>query len=193
MRLAATVLVALGLMALSTPSFAYWTSDLAAGAGKVRGTHYQYQHEHVGHYAKAASRRSYARSGGGNVHSKTGASATVASRYAPAFQALIDDLEAHGAVIKFMGGYRSGQCGQASKHPCGMALDICQYARDVVDRRCGLSRMVVAELAAKHGLFSGGLWCNPDFGHVEAGGSAECGQSWAHIRRRSPNEHYASH
>ena len=28
MRLAATVLVALGLMALSTPSFAYWTSDL---------------------------------------------------------------------------------------------------------------------------------------------------------------------
>ena len=63
MRLAATVLVALGLMALSTPSFAYWTSDLAAGAGKVRGTHYQYQHEHVGHYAKAASRR-YAGHGG---------------------------------------------------------------------------------------------------------------------------------
>ena len=55
MRFAATVLVALGLMALSTPSFAFWTSDIATE--KARGTHYQYQHETTGHYAKAAPRR----------------------------------------------------------------------------------------------------------------------------------------
>ena len=165
----------LSLTAITTNANAYWTSEMSTA--KVRGTHYQYQHEHTGHYAKAATWHYAGHGGSGNVHSKAGASATVAPQYAAAFQALIDDLEAHGATIKFMGGYRAGTCGQANKHSCGMALDLCQYSRDVVDRRCGLSRDVVAALAAKHGLFSGGLWCNPDFGHVEAGGSWACVRS----------------
>ena len=113
------------------------------------------------------------------IHARTGATATgIQPRYAAQFQAFVDDLEAHGVTIKFMGGYRPGRCWQADKHACGMAIDVCQYARNVVDSRCHLSREVVAELAEKHGLFSGGLWCNPDFGHVEAGGSVACGHQW---------------
>jgi hypothetical protein len=115
-----------------------------------------------------------------NLHSKVGAHATVSPRYAPQFQALIDDLERHGAQVRFMGGYRSGYCGQASKHPCGMALDVCQLARGVVDRRCHLpGRVAMGEIARRHNLFSGGDWCNSDYGHVEAGTSVACGHSWA--------------
>src|SRR5512146_2064153 len=59
----------------------------------------------------------------------TGATARVDSRYAAEFQSYIDDLEAHGAVIRFMGGFRRGHCANASLHPCGRALDVCQLAR----------------------------------------------------------------
>ena len=110
---------------------------------------------------------------------KTGATARVSPKYARAFQGFIDDLEAGGASLRFLGGYRAGKCWQGSKHPCGMALDYCQYARGVVDKRCNLpGRAVVAQIAARHGLFEGGQWCNNDYGHVEAGGSTACGKSW---------------
>ena len=115
----------------------------------------------------------------GNLHSRAGATATVSPRYAGEFQAFINDLEAHGATIKFMGGYRAGVCGQANKHACGMALDVCQYARGVVDRRCNLpGRAEISRIARAHGLFSGGDWCSSDSGHVEAGGSVACGHRW---------------
>lgn len=117
---------------------------------------------------------------GANLHSRYGASATVAPRYAAQFQSLIRDLEDHGASIRFMGGYRPGHCSQSSKHPCGMALDICQYSRGVVDRRCHLpGRVAMSAIAKRHDLFSGGDWCNSDYGHVEAGGSVACGGRWA--------------
>ena len=115
-----------------------------------------------------------------NLRSKAGATATVAPRYAARFQAFIDDLERHGAVVRFMGGIRPGRCSQASKHPCGMALDVCQLRRGVVDRRCRLpGRREIGTLARRHRLFSGGDWCDSDYGHVEAGGSVACGHSWA--------------
>jgi hypothetical protein len=113
------------------------------------------------------------------ITSRAGARASVSGRYAGQFQALVNDLEAHGATVKFMGGYRAGRCGQATKHPCGMALDVCQLARGVVDRRCNLpGRAEMSEIAKAHGLFSGGDWCNSDYGHVEAGGSVACGHRW---------------
>jgi hypothetical protein len=114
------------------------------------------------------------------VTSHYGARASVSPKYAARFQGLIRDLEAHGAAIRFMGGYRSGVCGQASKHPCGMALDICQLSRGVVDRACHLpGRREVSAIASRHRLFSGGDWCSSDYGHFEAGGSVACGHSWA--------------
>jgi hypothetical protein len=70
--------------------------------------------------------------------SKTGARASVLRRYAAAFQGYVDELEANGAIIRFMGGIRPGRCASRSLHPCGMALDICQMARGRVDRRCRL-------------------------------------------------------
>lgn len=114
------------------------------------------------------------------VHSAAGASANVSSNYVAQFQALVTDLEAHGATIKFMGGIRPGRCGQSSKHPCGMALDVCQLRRGVVDSRCHLpGPTTMSQIASRHGLFSGGDWCNSDYGHVEAGGSTACGHRWA--------------
>lgn len=153
---------------------------ISSGSGKVHSWHERGAAAVNGHHAVV---HEAARSG--NVHSKAGASASVAPQYAAAFQALIDDLEAHGAVIKFMGGYRAGShCDQGHKHPCGMALDVCQYARDVVDGKCSLpGRSAENEIASRHGLFHGAQWCNPDRGHFEAGGSATCGHGWATARR----------
>jgi hypothetical protein len=119
----------------------------------------------------------------GNLHSKAGATATVSSRYADQFQHLIDDLEASGARITFMGGIRPGRCAQDSKHPCGMALDVCQYRRGIVEAKCRLpSPSAVSAIASRHGLFSGGDWCSSDYGHFEAGGSVACHGSWARSR-----------
>ena len=112
------------------------------------------------------------------VSKKTGATAHVAARYAAKFQAYVDDLEAGGAVVRFMGGIRRGHCWAGSLHPCGMALDVCQLARGRVDWRCHLpSRHAVAQMASAHGLFEGGQWCSSDYGHVQVGEtSAPCGK-----------------
>ena len=115
----------------------------------------------------------------GNLHSAAGAHATVGARYAAQFQALIDDLEAHGARVLFMGGIRPGRCGPAHKHPCGMALDVCQRGRNVVDTRCHMPGPAVEnDIAEHHGLFHGARWCDADRGHFEAGGSVACGHEW---------------
>lgn len=101
--------------------------------------------------------------------SKTGARASVLRRYAAAFQGYVDELEANGAIIRFMGGIRPGRCASRSLHPCGMALDICQMARGRVDRRCRLpGRERIARIARRHNLFEGGQWCHSDYGHVQA-------------------------
>lgn len=127
---------------------------------------------------KRSKRVKYARtrgSGSGVVVShKTGARATVSSAYAPKFQAYIDDLETnYGARVLFMGGIRRGPCHSGSLHPCGRALDVCQHSRGVVESKCNLpGRVALGALALKHGLFEGGMWCNHDYGHVQAGVSA---------------------
>lgn len=100
---------------------------------------------------------------------KTGATARVAPRYRAMFQAYIDDLEAAGASIRFIGGIRAGRCSiPRHKHPCGMAVDVCQTGRGRIDPRCNLpGRRYMARIAARHGLLEGGVWCNSDYGHAE--------------------------
>ena len=112
------------------------------------------------------------------ISGKTGARARVGVAYAARFQAYIDDLETnHGARVLFMGGIRPGRCSISSEHPCGKALDVCQVRRGAVDPRCNLpGRQVLGEIAASHGLFEGGRWCNSDYGHAQIGvTAAACG------------------
>ena len=126
---------------------------------------------------------------------KTGASARVSARYASAFQGYVNELEANGATVKFMGGIRRGHCSSGSQHPCGKALDVCQLSRDVVDRRCNLpSRAAMINIAANHGLFEGGAWCHGDRGHAQADLSAPgCGTTqYASARSRRHHHRYAS-
>jgi hypothetical protein len=105
---------------------------------------------------------------------KTGAKARVGISYAARFQAYIDDLENnYGARVLFMGGIRPGHCSPASEHPCGKALDVCQRRRGVVDPRCNLpGRVSLGRIAASHGLFEGGRWCDSDYGHAQIGVTA---------------------
>ena len=120
------------------------------------------------------------------VSSKTGARARVGVAYAARFQAYIDDLETnHGARELFMGGIRPGHCSPASEHPCGKALDVCQLRRGVVDSRCNLpARRALGEIAAAHGLFEGGRWCNSDYGHAQIGvTAAACGDKIRIVRQ----------
>lgn len=103
------------------------------------------------------------------VSSKTGARTRVGVAYAARFQAYIDDLEKnYGARILFMGGLRPGRCSIFGEHPCGKALDVCQLRRGVVDPRCNLpARVALGRIAASHGLFEGGRWCDSDYGHAQ--------------------------
>jgi hypothetical protein len=121
-------------------------------------------------------RQSHALDANGNpagvvISRKTNARARVGIAYAARFQAYIDDLENnYGARVLFMGGIRHGHCSSSSEHPCGKALDVCQLRRGVVDPRCKLpSRITLGQIAATHGLFEGGRWCNSDYGHAQVG------------------------
>jgi hypothetical protein len=121
------------------------------------------------------------------ISSKTGARARVGIRYVAQFQAYIDDLENnHGARVLFMGGIRPGGCSPSSEHPCGKALDVCQLRRGVVDSRCKLpARATLGQIAARHGLFEGGRWCNSDYGHAQIGVTRSCGGSRNRIAREN--------
>jgi hypothetical protein len=121
------------------------------------------------------------------VSRKTNARARVGIAYAARFQAYIDDLENnYGARVLFMGGIRRGQCSPSSEHPCGKALDVCQLRRGVVDPRCKLpGRITLGQIAAAHGLFEGGRWCNSDYGHAQVGvTSGACGDRHVRIVRQ---------
>lgn len=119
-------------------------------------------------------------SGSGIVRSaKTGATAHVSAKYSGQFQSYINDLEAQGASVRFMGGYRKGPCANYSLHPCGMALDVCQLSRGRVDHRCNLPpRKSIISIASRHGLTEGGIWCHSDYGHAQVGMTAgPCGSN----------------
>jgi Uroporphyrinogen decarboxylase (URO-D) len=121
------------------------------------------------------------------LSAKTGARARVGVAYAARFQAYIDDLEKnYGARVLFMGGVRPGRCAPESEHPCGKALDVCQLRRGVVDPRCNLpGRVVLGQIAAAHGLFEGGRWCQSDYGHAQIDVTAPaCGDSPIYIVRQ---------
>jgi hypothetical protein len=122
------------------------------------------------------------------ISHKTGARARVGIAYASRFQAYIDDLENnHGARVLFMNGIRPGRCLPESQHPCGKALDVCQLGRGHVDPRCNLpGRATLGQVAAAHGLFEGGRWCQSDYGHVQASvTAAACGDDPFRIVRRT--------
>ena len=52
-------------------------------------------------------------------------------------------------------------------------LDVCQRRRGVVDPRCNLpGRVALGQIAASHGLFEGGRWCDSDYGHAQIGVTA---------------------
>lgn len=109
--------------------------------------------------------------------SKTGVTAHVAAGVQARFQALTDDLEAHGATIYYMGGWRRGRCSLGSQHPCGWAIDFCQDYRGHVSgaRDCHLPRPAEFHaLVRAHGLYDGSVWCNSDYGHVQAKESGGC-------------------
>jgi hypothetical protein len=132
--------------------------------------------------------------GGLVISRKTGARAHVGVAYAARFQAYIDDIENnHGARVLFMGGVRPGRCSPASEHPCGKALDVCQLRRGVVDQRCNLpGRVALGRIAASHGLFEGGRWCDSDYGHAQIDvTAAACSERRVRIvqhQRRHPEE-----
>lgn len=118
---------------------------------------------------------------------KTGATAKVASRYQAQLQALLDDFEAHGATVYYMGGWRPGRCSLSSQHPCGWAVDFCQDYRGHVSglRDCNLPRPTEFHaLVRAHGLFDGSVWCSTDYGHVQGRDSGGCSEaahgSWGH-------------
>src|SRR5262245_25893342 len=138
----------------------------------------------------AASRRAVDANGnkayGVVISLKTGAKARVGISYAARFQAYIDDLENnYGARVLFMGGIRPGHCSPASEHPCGKALDVCQRRRGVVDPRCNLpGRVALGRIAASHGLFEGGRWCDSDYGHAQIGVTAAACADKIHVVRQ---------
>lgn len=121
------------------------------------------------------------------ISHKTGAHARVGVAYVARFQAYIDDLEKnYGARVLFMGGIRRGRCSVYHEHPCGKALDVCQLRRGAVDPRCHLpSRLALGRIAASHGLFEGGRWCDSDYGHAQVGVTAPaCGDRHTRIVRQ---------
>jgi hypothetical protein len=105
------------------------------------------------------------------IRSAAGAATQVAAAHAGQFTAYLRDLEAHGARIFYMGGFRRGRCSSGSQHPCGKALDVCQDWRNHVSgaRNCNLPPPAeMARIARAHGLSEGSLWCrNPDYGHAQ--------------------------
>jgi len=113
-----------------------------------------------------------AANGSGIVRSaKTGATARVSPKVSAQFQGYVDDLERAGARVLFIGGYRKGACWSGGRHPCGLALDVCQLSRGRVDRRCNLpGPAAMIRIAAAHGLLEGAVWGNSDYGHAQAPG-----------------------
>ena len=71
------------------------------------------------------------------------------------------------AANTFYGRPSPRSCSIFGEHPCGKALDVCQLRRGVVDPRCNLpGRVALGRIAASHGLFEGGRWCDLDYGHA---------------------------
>lgn len=106
---------------------------------------------------------------GGLVTIKTlsGLPVRVAASAAGAFAGFLHEFEQGGYRIRFIGGYRHSKIAGTntwSKHASGLAIDVCQLARNRV--ACRLPPDVTA-MAARHGLLHGAVWRHPDTGHFE--------------------------
>lgn len=146
------------------------------GANEIKQTTERVKHAgRITHERATAKTRREAEepsTGSGQIVShKTGAKARVSPRYAARFQAYVDALEAAGASVYYMGGYRPGQCSAGSQHPCGKALDVCQDSRGHVsgEKDCHLpSPAEMVRIAEANHLHEGAVWCkNPDYGHAQ--------------------------
>lgn len=100
------------------------------------------------------------------LYTSSGRSFMVAPRAAGAFQGLVDEFERAGFHIPFIGGWRRHGSVRHSKHPAGLAIDICQTGRNRV--ACRMPPNATA-IAARYGLVHGAVWRRPDAGHFEAG------------------------
>ena len=140
-------------------------------------------------WPRTLHKNALATNGTGIIRSaKTGATARVSPKYAAQFQGYIDDIERGGSRVLFMGGYRKGICWSGGRHPCGMALDVCQLGRGRVDRRCNLpGPAAIIKIAAAHGLLEGAVWGSSDYGHAQASGSF--GNTYAASARRHVGVH----
>lgn len=134
--------------------------------------HKHHHHKHVRHHRRHRHVR-VARRHRGNVHSRSGAWASVNPRYASRFQCIVNKLEAVGYRIRFMGGYRHTRIanrygrGQWSKHAIGNAIDINQTGRN---RTVGRMPRGATAMARACGLLHGAVWRHPDAGHFEVPG-----------------------
>jgi hypothetical protein len=68
---------------------------------------------------------------------------------------------------------------------CGKAPDVRQLRRGAIDPRCNLpGGQGLGKIAASHGLFEGGRWCNSDYGHAQIGvTAAACGDQIRIVRQ----------
>jgi hypothetical protein len=96
------------------------------------------------------------------ITTKGGARFTVAKRYAPRFEALLNDLEASGYAIdpKQSGGYNPRNIAGTntpSQHSFGRAVDV-NWTRNALGTDGDIDPALAQELSAKHGFTWGGSW-----------------------------------
>lgn len=135
------------------------TVDLSAARRKYRrhrkARHY---HRHVRHAGLVT------------IRTPSGKPVVVAAGAARLFKGFLDEVEHAGFRIPFLGGYRATKIAGTnrwSKHASGLAVDICQTARNRV--ACRLPSNITA-IAARYGLTHGAVWSRPDAGHFEVAG-----------------------
>jgi len=172
MRKSATVLAAIGLMALATQAHAahgsYLPSDWPASSWAsyqrwrpyTGYEPYRYRHRGYAHHRRAHRHIGHIRHGSGNLVARSGATASVSSHALPHFQCLVDRLETAGYRIDFMGGY--ARRSNPSAHPTGNAVDINQTGFGRVTRRFPAN---VEEMCRACGVYSGAHF--GDYGHFE--------------------------
>ena len=120
---------------------------------------------------------------------KTGARARVGVAYAARFQAYIDDLETQSRRARAVHGRRSARplltFQRASMWKGSGCVPTAVEAWST--RRCNLpGRVTLGQIAAAHGLFEGGRWCNSDYGHAQVDvTAAACGRA-PHTDRAEP-------
>lgn len=108
------------------------------------------------------------------ITSPSGARLSVADQHGDRFQALVDDLESAGVILKKgeSGGYNYRNIAGTNKlsnHAHGAAIDV-NWNDNERGKAGAIDPELARSLAAKHGLTWGGDWKNPDPMHFEVAG-----------------------